>query len=140
MVQNLKINNMENRIKIGDVWYVREEQSYDWYVREEQPIEEIKMNVISFDGRVFETDLYCFEATRLYDDDDTPYKSCEIKVTDKRVKPWKDEYLDNPIWFIEVLENNPESMKQAYEIFDKQGIAEFRAFVRDLISVGWVKK
>ena len=56
---------MERRIKIGDVWYVREEQ----------PIE---MNVIPFDGRVFETDLYCFEATRLYDDDGVPYKGCDI--------------------------------------------------------------
>jgi hypothetical protein len=129
---------MENRIKIDDVWYVREDAIDD--PMDHLEAEEIEMKVISFDGRVFETDLYCFEATRLYDDDDTPYKSCEIKVTDKRVKPWKDEYLDNPIWFIEVLRGDPESMKQAYEIFDKQGIAEFRAFVRDLISVGWIKQ
>ena len=123
---------MERRIKIGDVWYVREEQ----------PIEEIEMNVISFDGRVFETDLYCFEATRLYNDDlmGAPYEGCDIKVTDKRAKPWKEEHLDNPIWFIGVLENNPESMDEAREMLCEQGIAEFRAFVRDLISVGWVNK
>jgi len=121
---------MENRIKIGDVWYVREDALQ----------EEIEMNVISFDGRVFETDSYCFEATRLYNDDSTPFKGCEIKVTDKRVKPWKDEYLDNPIWFIGVLENNPESMTEAHEMFCDRGIAEFRAFVRNLISAGWLKK
>ena len=102
--------------------------------------EEIEMNVTSFDGRVFETDLYCFEATRLYNDDGAPYKGCDIKVTDKRVKPWKEEHLDNPIWFIGVLENNPESMDEAHEMLCEQGIAEFRAFVKDLISVGWLKK
>ena len=119
---------MENRIKIGDVWYVRE-----------QPVEEIEMDVTSFRGRVFETDLYCFEATQLLKDDDTTYDdSCDIKVTDKRVKPWKEEHLDNPKWFIGVLENNPESMDEAHEMFCEQGIAEFRAFVRDLISVGWL--
>jgi hypothetical protein len=109
-------------------------------VREEQPIEEIEMNVISFDGRVFETDLYCFEATRLYNDDGIPYEGCDIEFTDKRVKPWKVDNLDNPIWFIGVLENNPESMDEAREMLCEQGIAEFRAFVRDLINVGWVNK
>ena len=121
---------MERRIKIGDVWYVREEQ----------PIEEIEMDVIPFDGRVFETDLYCFEATRLYHFDGAPYEGCDIKVTDKRVKPWKEEHLDNPIWFIGVLENNPESMDEAREMLCDRGIAEFRAFVRDLINVGWLNK
>jgi len=129
---------MENRIKIGDVWYVREDAAcIYWYYLED---EEIEMNVISFDGRVFETDLYCFEATRLYNDDGVPYKGCDIKVTDKRVKPWKEEHLDNPIWYIGVLKNNPESMDEAHEMFCDRGIAEFRAFVRDLISVGWLKK
>ena len=129
---------MENRIKIGDVWYVREEQ----------PIEEIKMEVTTFDGRVFESDLYCYEATRIYDDKnllspggtllvyDT---ACDIEITDKRVKPWKVHNLDNPLWYIGVLENNPESMVEAREMFCERGIIEFRIFIRDLISVGWLK-
>ena len=122
---------MENRIKIGDVWYVREEQ----------PIEEIEMDITSFNGRVFETDLYCFEATQLLKDDGTTYDdSCDIEVTDKRVKPWKVEHLDNPKWFIGVLENNPKSMEEAHEMFCERGILEFRAFVRDLIRVGWLIK
>tara|TARA_B110000483_G_scaffold182118_1_gene215379 strand:- start:598 stop:966 length:369 start_codon:yes stop_codon:yes gene_type:complete len=121
---------MEDRIKIGDVWYVREEQ----------PIEEIEMDIISFNGRVFETDLYCFEATQLLKDDGIPYEGCDIEVTDKRVKPWKVHSLDNPRWFIGVLENNPESMEEAHELLCERGIEEFRAFVRDLIKVGWLNK
>ena len=122
---------MENRIKIGDVWYVREEQ----------PIEEIEMNITSFNGRTYESDLYCFEATQLLKDDGIPYDdSCDIEVTDKRVKPWKVHILDNPRWFIGVLENNPDSMTEAHEMFCERGIIEFRAFVRDLIKVGWLNK
>ena len=121
---------MENRIKIGDVWYVREEQ----------PIEEIKMEVTTFFGRVFESDLYCYEATRIYDDKNLVYDtSCDIEITDKRVKPWKVHVLDNPFWYIGVLENNPESMVEAREMFCERGIIEFRVFIRDLISVGWLK-
>ena len=121
---------MENRIKIGDVWYVKEEQPNP-----------IKMDVTTFNGRVYESDLYCFEATRILKDDGTPYdESCDVKLTDKRVKPWKDQYLDNSNWFIGVLENNPESMDDAHEMFCERGIEEFRAFVRDLIKVGWLDK
>jgi len=119
---------MENRIKIGDVWYVRE-------------VKPKKLDVTPFNGRVFETDLYCFEATQLLKNDGTPYDdSCDIEVTDKRVTPWKVEHLDNPIWFIGVLNNDKTSMDQAYEIFCEQGISEFRDFVRDLINVEWIKK
>jgi len=128
---------MENRIKIDDVWYVREDAIQDPLDHLEN--EEIEMDVTSFDGRIFETDLYCFEATRLHNYDGIPYDdSCYIKVTDKRVEPWKEEHLDNPIWYIGVLENNPESMDKAHEIFCDRGIVEFRAFVSDLIDVGWL--
>jgi len=77
---------MENRIKIDDVWYVREDAIDDPMDHLED--EEIEMDVTTFDGRVFETDLYCFEATRILKDDGTPYEDCDIKLTDKRVKPW----------------------------------------------------
>lgn len=120
---------MENRIKIGDVWYVREEQ----------PVEEIKVDAASYNGRVFETDLYCFQATQLLKDDGTPYENCDIEVTDKRVSPWKTENVDNPIWIIGVLNNKAESMDEAHKMFCNQGIAEFRAFIKDLIRVDWLK-
>ena len=127
---------MENRIKIDDVWYVREDAIQDPLDHLED--EEIEMDILSIDGRIFETDLYCFEATRLYNDEGVPYEGCDIKVTDKRVRPWKEEYLDNPKWFIGVLENNPDSMTEAREIFCDRGIVELRAFIRDLIDVGWL--
>ena len=121
---------MENRIEINGVWYVREEQ----------PIEKIELDATSYNGRVYESDLYCFEVTQILNDDGLPYDDCYIEVTDKRVKPWKVEHIDNPKWFIGVLENNPESMEEANEMFCEQGIIEFRSVVQDLIDINWLKK
>lgn len=130
---------MENRIKIGDVWYVREDAIRDPLDHLEN--EEIEMNVTTFDGRVFESDLYCYEATRIYDDKNMVYDTaCGIEITDKRVKPWKVHNLDNPLWYIGVLENNPESMVEAREMFCECGIIEFRIFIRDLVNENWIKK
>ena len=130
---------MENRIKIGDVWYVREDAIRDPLDHLEN--EEIEMNVTTFDGRVFESDLYCYEATRIYDDKNMVYDTaCGIEITDKRVKPWKVHNLDNPLWYIGVLENNPESMVEAREMFCESGIIEFRIFIRDLVNENWIKK
>jgi hypothetical protein len=39
-----------------------------------------------------------------------------------------------------VLEGNPDSVKDARETFDEQGLEEFKAFLRYLIKVGWLKK
>lgn len=126
---------MENRIEINGVWYVREDQVTN------TPVETIELDVTVFNGRVYESDLYCFEATQIFNEDGLPYAdSCDIEITDKRVKPWKVEHVDNQKWFIGVLENNPESMSEAEEMFCKRGLAEFRFVVQDLINVGWINK
>ena len=125
---------MENRIEINGVWYVREDQVTS------TPVETIELDATSFNGRAYESDLYCFEVTQLLKADGTPYDACDIEVTDKRVKPWKVEHLDNPNWFIGVLENNTESMEEANEMFCERGIAEFRSVVQDLININWLKK
>lgn len=126
---------MENRIEINGVWYVREDQVTN------TPVETIELDATAFNGRVYESDLYCFEATQILNEDGLPYDDvCDIEVTDKRVKPWKVEQLDNPKWFIGVLENNPESMDGAREMFCAQGILEFCSVVQDLIDINWLKK
>lgn len=126
---------MENRIEINGVWYVREDQVTN------TPVETIELDATAFNGRVYESDLYCFEATQILNKDGLPYDDvCDIEITDKRVKPWKVEHIDNPKWFIGVLDNNPESMDEAREMFCKRGLAEFRFVVQDLINVGWLNK
>jgi len=101
--------------------------------------ESTQLEVTTFDGRTYETDDYAFEATRVLREDGTPYDDqCSIEISDKRTKPWKEEYIDGVHWMLGVLENNTESMIEANKMFNKQGIIEFRAVVRDLINVEWL--
>ena len=117
-----------DRIEINGVWYVKE-----------TPTQEIEWDPTCFSGRVYESDLYCFEATQINKDDGTPYEGCDIGITDKRVKPWKVEHIDNPLWYIGVLNNDPKSMEEANEMFCEQGLNEFKSVIEDLIHIGWVK-
>lgn len=120
---------MKDRIKINGEWYVRESHA-----------DEIEWDVTLFNGRVYESSLYCFEANQGIGDDGSVFDECTIEVTDKREKPWKVEYVDNMNWAVGVLDNNPESMNEAKEMFCAQGLLEFRSVVRDLIKVGWITR
>jgi hypothetical protein len=74
---------------------------------------------------------------------DDHYKDPYITITDKRPadrKNWIECDTDNPNWMFGVYEGNPESMEEAVEMFDKQGLDEFRAFIGYLIKIGWLIK
>lgn len=120
---------MEGRIKINGEWYVREGHT-----------NEIEWDVTLFNGRVYESNLYCFEVNQGVRDDGSAYENCDIEITDKREKPWKVEYVDNMNWAVGVLDNNPVSMYEAESMFCSQGLLEFRSVVRDLIKVGWITR
>jgi hypothetical protein len=78
---------MENyRIQINGVWYVREDQA------QENPIE---LEPFKFEGVVVENKQFCFEATRTLRDSNDPYDDINIKFTDKRIKPWKEDLVKN---------------------------------------------
>ncbi|NBO22538.1 hypothetical protein EBU94_04260 [bacterium] len=86
-----------SRICINGVWYVPETAS--------QP-QLTNLNVGKYLSFVYETDDYCWEASRLYKDDhETFYDDIDIKFTNKTCKPWVEEYWDNPTWFRDILEN-----------------------------------
>lgn len=122
---------MENRLLINGVWYVREQQ---------EQLLEVKIDVIRTEGRTIESDKYVFDATRIERKDapGTYYDGIDIKFTDKREKPWKEEYWDNNAWFRGVLINDPESMKHLKESVCLQGEAEFKAFLKVLKEDGWL--
>ncbi len=101
---------------------------------------EVEINITRFKGMVTESDKYCFEATKLKDDD-VPgmyYDSVDIEFTDKRVKPWKTDHWDNPTWMRGVLTNDPESLADLRESVCPQGEAEFKAFLKVLKEEGWL--
>jgi len=129
---------MKERIQVDGVWYVRETST--------PSIVEINpRDVTNALSCTWESDNWCFEAIVILregakDLTDT-YPDPSITITDKRPvnrDDWKEDSSDNPNWFIGVLEGNPESMPEAEEMLDKQGIAEFRGFISYLIEKGWI--
>jgi hypothetical protein len=120
---------MEDRILINGVWYVRET---------EPKTETKEIEVIDFIGSICETDDYVWKASRLYKDDgETFYDGFDIEFTDKTTLPWKEEHWHNMNWFKGVLEDNPESMKDAIRSMDDEGIKDFKLFLNKLKDKGW---
>ena len=114
----------KDKIQSDGVWYIREDQS------------EKKRDVTHFIGCVYEYDEYVWEATKIYQDDDkTFYPGVSIKFTDKRVKPWKEEYWDNEAWILGILID--ESIDEVKESMSNKGIKEFKQFVKMLIEKDW---
>jgi hypothetical protein len=131
---------MEERIQVNGVWYVRETNPTSEI--------EIKEKDITFSmERIWESNNWSFIATVIMLDGaetlDDHYPDPYIKITDKRFEDrelWTEDDVDNPNFMFGVLEGNPESIDDALDIFDTIGLEEFKAFLRYLIKVGWLKK
>jgi hypothetical protein len=120
---------MQDRIQINGVWYVRED------ISQQEDIE-----VTYSMSCHYETKDYFWEATRLLEDDGLAYyPDIDIKFTDKRTKPWKEDHWDSNLWMIGVMNNDPDSMKDARESMCEQGIKEFKLFLKKLEEEGWLK-
>ena len=132
---------MKERIQVDGIWYIRETSTL--------PIVEIKPNSVTNTlGCVWESREWCFEATAILRDEAEDltdiYTIIDIVITDKRSEN-RDEWIehdscDNSRWFIGVLEGDSDSMEEAEEMMDDQGIAEFRGFISHLIDKGWIVK
>ena len=122
---------MQDRIQINGVWYVRED------ISEEQKDIEVTYSMSCH----YETDDYFWEATRLMKDDEISYyPDIDIKFTDKRNKPWKEEYWDNNTWMVGVMNDDPDAMKDARETMCEQGIKDFKLFLKKLEENFWLSK
>ena len=120
---------MQDRIQIDGVWYVREQQ---------EP--EVKIDIIRSESRTIESDKYCFDAVRLERSDapGTYYDGIDVRFTDKRERPWKEDHWDNDAWMRGVLINDPESLGHLKESVCSQGEAEFKTFLKALKEEGWL--
>lgn len=120
---------MENRIEINGVWYVREDQ------QQEEPI---VLDLLNFEGCGVEDTNYYWEATRMYKDDGSLYDGIDIKFTDKRSKPWKEEHWDNNLWMKAIYNNEEPALKEAKESMDDNGIKIFKQFLQELVKKEWL--
>ena len=124
----------KDRIQIDGVWYVKEEPTQNKIEIEDHQLTQCQTIV-------YETDDYCWEASRIYNDDGvTFYDGVDITFIDKKGnrKEWKKDYWDNDNWFREVYENDEESLETARESMNENGIAHFQAFIGKLIEKGWL--
>ena len=116
--------NMENRIQVNGVWYIKEPS-----------FEPLNLEPVDYIGCVVEDDFFAFDANI---SPEGP-KDIGIYMTDKRTKPYKKEYWDHPRWMNGVLEGNPESL----EVLIKDGwgsgdIKYLRSFLHHLKEKGWL--
>ena len=124
---------MQDRIEINGVWYISE----DLANKEEEEDFELSFSLQA----MYEDDKYCWEATRLYKTDleSSFYDDIDIKFTDKRVKPWKEEHWDNNAWMKGVLNNEFEALVDANESMCPNGVKTFKIFLNKLKEEGWLK-
>ena len=128
---------MEDRIQINGVWYKREEPKI------ETPKYEINdLNVTKHLSYSFESTDFCFEAIRLYKDEgETFFDSIDIEFTDKRVKPWKTDFWDNPSWFKGILDNDPEALNDedgTIKDLGSSGLGQLQGFLAYLKDKKWL--
>ena len=131
---------MENRIEINGVWYVREDAIDDPL----DYLEDEEMNLTFSEECCYETDKYCFVASRIRKDGgDEFYPDISITFTDKRRgdrDTWKEEYWDNNNWFKGIIEEDPESIKSLNEETElcSQGKRQFKEFLNRLVEEKWL--
>ena len=101
---------------------------------------EVEIHILRSEARTIESDKYVFEAVRLEKSDapGTYFDGIDINFTDKRERPWKEEYWDNSAWMRGVLVNDPESLENLRESVCLQGEAELKAFLKELKEEGWI--
>ena len=120
---------MEDRIQINGIWYVKEQP--DMIVKERQ------VEVVEYKCLIYEDHRFCFEATiDLVDSGKLDF----IQVTDKNIKPWKEETWDSLGFFRGCLERHPDSMLslRAERGFGDDDIENFIAFLKEIQKRGYL--
>ena len=132
--------NMEDRIEVNGVWYIKEDVAASKF--EKVTISELEPG-IRYDGFVFESNLYAFDCTRIYDEDGNLYKDGNvcIKFTDKSVvnaiKEYQ-EHWDNVDWMNGIIENEVEAIEEAMESLCPQGFVELKEVLSVLRVAAWL--
>ncbi len=134
------MNSMKNRIEVDGVWYIKEEVATSKF--EKLWISELEPG-IKYDGFVFESNLYAFDCTRIYDEDGNLYKDGNvcIKFTDKSVVHDITEYQehwDNVDWMNGILENEVEAIGEAMATLCPQGLVELKEVLSVLRVAAWL--
>lgn len=131
---------MKDRIQIDGVWYKREDET-----RKENVLVPLnREDVTAYKAFTFETKDFCYTAIKLEKSGPLEvsefHDDIDIEFTDKRVKPWKEEFWDSMAWIRGVLQDNPESIEQLYKEnnMTESDVSQLRSFLLFLSMRGWV--
>ena len=127
---------MKDRIEVNGVWYIKENTIVQPTISELEP-------GIKYDGFVFESNLYSFDCTRVYDEDGNLYKDGNlcIKFTDKSIIHDIDkfqEHWDNGDWMNGILDGDEGSIETAMESLCSQGLVELKEVLTTLRVAAWL--
>ena len=127
---------MKYRIEVNGVWYIKEDTIVKHLISQLEP-------GIKYDGFIFESNLYAFDCTRIYDEDGNLYKDGNvcIKFTDKSIIHDIDksqEHWDNVDWMCGILENEVEAIDEAMESLCSQGLIELKEVLSTLRIAAWL--
>ena len=127
---------MKDRIEVNGVWYIKENTIVQPTISELEP-------GIKYDGFVFESNLYAFDCTRIYDEDGNLYKDGNvcIKFTDKSIIHDIDkfqEHWDNGDWMNGILDGDEGSIETAMESLCSQGLVELKEVLTTLRVAAWL--
>mgnify|MGYP003651438801 FL=1 len=127
---------MKDRIEVNGVWYIKENTIVQPTISELEP-------GIKYDGFIFESNLYAFDCTRIYDEDGNLYKDGNlcIKFTDKSIIHDIDkfqEHWDNGDWMNGILDGDEGSIETAMESLCSQGLVELKEVLTTLRVAAWL--
>ena len=120
----------ETRIKIGDVWYVREDLL--------EP-KKVEIDPTDYLGCASEDDDFSFDAHVLLKDGAVWEDTISLEVTDKRTKPWVDEHWDNSGFLQGVLDGDQYSLNTLRNDskMSRESIEHLVEFLKILKGKGW---
>lgn len=133
---------MEDRIKINNVWYIKED------IQNTSILNEIdESDITNSIHTIWETEEFCFEGVIILRDGaenlTDHYPDPTLTIIDKRPierEKWLTHNVDNPNWLLGLLNDEPYIIEDAREMFDEIGIESCKLFIRYLIKKNWLKK
>jgi hypothetical protein len=134
----------KERICIDGQWYVREDSATAATKKATHALNMDNINHcidIEYDASPwkFNAQLFLLDDAEAITDH---YSGLYMRIENTKESPAAVDNSDNNSWLIGVLEENPESMGDADDIFgdDKEGLAAFQAFIQYLVDTKRLKK
>ena len=121
---------MENRIKIGDEWYVKESSIS---AKENTTVLIEEDDILKGKTSLWENDSFCFEG---FHDIDTGVLE-SIEFIDKRNQSYpfaEVDYWDNEQWFLSVFKNVPNAFDE-FDEGDTELIETIKAFINIVYDI-----